>query len=164
MTEHDVANAVAIAQEEMHSLTERLPSIVAKLDELIEAREDELASLRTTRRSAAKMLILADSEWVDPQAGNRPGPKPRGSGTGKKHVGQQSVGRIRDWLEARRGQTFPESGDETFTATALTRHPEWNGLPAQSPTSAALNELRDAGFIQLDHMGTGGSKHYRMTA
>jgi hypothetical protein len=154
MSEAEVANVVALARGELASVTERLPTIVDRLDASIDNVEQQLAELKTTRRDVAKMLSTADHEWIDPRASAKPGPKSK-SQQQPYLASEQKVKDVQAWLEAHREDKLVVEG---FTSKWLTNHEDWNGLPSQSYTSQALRVLHDRGVIRLDRRGTGGSK------
>lgn len=131
-----IGNEVSTAIEEMIA---PLRAQLARVEEAIAEAEAEVRQLRATR-----IKIVGVIARVDPTQAVRGRRKNEGA-VGRLKAGQAMVERIDGWLHEHleNGQAF--TGPELFRMGF--------DLCSDATLSAALNQLRDAGRIRLDHLG-----------
>lgn len=156
------ANATTRVRERFDAMSPDLRTLVDGLDAEIAQAQAALDELQDARKTAARMLRLADPTF-EPQA--KPGRKPNENGSGRrpsgggKLVSEKRLADVQTYLEKHRDELTNGNG---FTASMLVTRRDWT-YGSQSYLSQALRVLHDRGVIRLDHVGgMGGAKHYRL--
>lgn len=138
---------------------ERLHSLAASVREQLDEVEAELAELDRVReplrddRDRLRRALRAVDPSFEPES--KPGPRTsRKRRSGTYGVSEESLAAMGETIRKHAG----EFDGEGFTATALTRLPDWQW--GQAHTAQAIRAMHDRGTIRLDHVGTGGGRWY----
>ena len=156
MSEVPTTNAVALVRSELAAIVGPLVELVEKLNATIVEREAELAGLRETRHEAERAIRAADPSALPERP--KPGPKPKPTRTkgDPTKVADDTLARIIEWMEARRGELTNGNG---FTAAGIIARDDFD-LVSRPTMNNAMKQLHERGVIRLTRRGQGGSKIY----
>jgi hypothetical protein len=123
------------------------------LDRLTEI-DEQLVGLREERDEIRGLLRKAD---LLPKQNGKPPTKPKASSvTGS--VSEEKIAQVLAYMVAHRPVINADGG---WSVPVMQRREDWIGLH-QTLTNRAMNHLHERGLIVLDHMGSGGSKFYKV--
>ena len=135
---------VALAREEYAEAEASLADLEAKLVDRRERKKKALALLRLYDPQEAEAITAAE----ETKQAERKLVRKQHPGTAK--VGRENRERMGQWLREHADDPALAGG---FTATRLTQHPDWNGLPGPSAVTTALPILEEEGIVRLDRYG-----------
>jgi hypothetical protein len=153
LTEAD-PSAPAAVEEALDEAVAPVVEQLKRLDNYIASREEELVSLRATRKRAARVLAAYDAERF---------PLREPGTSAQKKSGETRSSKDRDEKRARVEKYVRARPEEVVSVANINGDAALAGI-SRSMLGELLGELADRGVLRLDHVARGGSKQYRLIA